>query len=116
MIESAIIIFAIAALMGLYLLTYILRNKVTPKAIALIHGPLGLIGLIILIIYAAGNDSDENHIVSIILFTAAAAGGLVLITKDILNMSVPKWLAIMHGLIAVTAFVIILVKECERIF
>lgn len=106
MLLLAIALFAIAAILGLYLLSYVLQNKNTPKGIAFTHGPLAAIGLIILIIYAF--LYKPAPIVSIIIFILAALGGLILIHKDLTEKPVPRWLAIGHGLIAIIGFVLLL--------
>lgn len=106
MLLTAIVCFALAAILGLYLLSFVLQNKNTPKGIAFIHGPVAVVGLILLIIYAFFNS--PSPIVSIVLFVLAAMGGLMLIYRDLTGKSVPKWLAIGHGLIAVAAFIFLI--------
>ncbi len=107
MIYTAIAFFALAAILGMILLSFVLRNKETPKAIVFTHGPLAVIGLILLIIYTF--RQGPNPIESIILFTIAAIGGIVLVWKDITHQQVPKWLAIVHGLVAVSGFILLLI-------
>ncbi len=107
MLTSAIILFALAALLGLYLLSYVLRSKETPKAITIIHGTVAAAGLVILIIFAFYNSPSPW--VSVLLFTLAAMGGLLLFHKDLSGKPLPKWLAIGHGIIAVIAFVFLIV-------
>jgi hypothetical protein len=46
---------------------------------------------------------------SIVLFVMAALGGLVLIYRDMTGKSIPKWLAVGHGLIAVAGFIFLLI-------
>lgn len=107
MLITAILFFALAALLGLYLLTFILQNKNTPKGVAFTHGPLAAIGLIILIIYALFNKPAP--IVSIIIFIMAALGGIMLIYNDITGKTVPKWMAIGHGLTAIVGFLFLVI-------
>src|SRR4051794_39891985 len=107
MLITAILFFALAALLGLYLLSFVLQNKETPKGIAFTHGPLAATGLIILIIYAIFNQ--PSPIISIILFVLAALGGIMLIYRDIMGKSVPKWMAIGHGLTAVVGFIFLII-------
>lgn len=107
MLYLATVFFVIAALLGLYLLSYILQNKNTPKGMAFTHGPIATIGLVILIIYAL--LYKPTPIISIMLFALAALGGILLISRDILGKTIPKWLAIGHGLIAIIAFVFLIV-------
>ncbi|MBD0332805.1 MAG: hypothetical protein ICV66_09125 [Chitinophagaceae bacterium] len=107
MIYTAIALFALAAILGMFLLSFILRNKETPKAFALIHGPLAATGLVLLIIYYFNHGAGPLE--SIILFAIAALGGIVLFSRDIVHKPVPKWLAIVHGLVAVTGFIFLLI-------
>lgn len=107
MLYIAIIFFTLATLLGLYLLSFVLTNKETPKGIAFLHGPMAAIGLIILIIYALYNK--PSPIVSIIIFILAAFGGIMLIYRDLSGQSIPKWMAIGHGLTAIIAFIFLLI-------
>lgn len=87
-----------AALLGLTLLIYILKNKHTPKAFLLSHGFLATAGLLLLIIDALANQIELLY--PAILLAIAALGGFVLGIRDLLGLSVPKWFAISHGTIA----------------
>lgn len=107
MLIIAIIFFALAALLGLFLLTYVLQGKETPKGVAFTHGPLAVIGLILLIIYAI--LYSPSPIVSIIVFVLAALGGLMMIFRDLTGKSVPKWMAAGHGIVAVIGFISLLI-------
>ena len=107
MLMTAILFFALAALLGLYLLSFVLQNKNTPKGVAFTHGPLAAAGLIILIIYAFFHH--PSPIVSIILFVLAALGGVMLIWRDLTGKSVPKWMAIGHGLTAIVGFIFLII-------
>lgn len=110
MLIASIFLFAVSALLGVYLLSFVLRNISTPKHIALFHGPIAAMGLMLLIIYAVLNQPASNLIIiSIIIFTLAALGGFVLIYRDLTGRSVPKWLAIGHGLTATAGFILLLV-------
>lgn len=106
MIIAAIVLFSLAALLGIFLLTFVLRGKATPKAVTFTHGPLAAAGLVLLIIYAFQHSLAPFE--SLILFIIAAIGGFVLIARDLTSSSVPKWLALLHGLIAVAGFILLL--------
>lgn len=106
MIYTAIAFFALAAILGMILLSFILRGKETPKGLAFTHGPLAATGLILLIIYTVNNS--PGPVESVVLFAIAAVGGIIVFIRDITNKPVPKWLAVAHGLIAVTGFVFLL--------
>jgi hypothetical protein len=108
MLISAIALFSLAALLGIFLLTFVLRDKPTPKAVAFTHGPLAAAGLVVLVIYAF--RYRPAPIESLALFVIAALGGFVLITLDLTRTAVPKWLALLHGTIAVAGLVLLLMQ------
>src|SRR4051812_4746170 len=99
--------FALGALIGMYLLALVLQKKETPKFVAFIHGLFVAAALILLIVY--NSKHGPGLMESIILFVIAALGGLTLITRDLTGKSLPKWLALGHGLIAVAGFIFLLV-------
>src|SRR5688500_206589 len=105
MLYTAVGFFSLAAILGMTLAFYIFKDKETPKGIVFLHGPLAAAGLIILIIYALKDGPDP--IESIILFTIAAMSGVVMFSRDITGRPVPKWLAAVHGLIAVCGFIML---------
>ena len=106
MILISLILFLFAALLGIFLLSYLLRNKNTPKGVALIHGFIAAAGLVLLIISAF---SYHPPLTSIFLFFAAAMGGFILMYRDLTGKTLPKWLALGHGSIALLGFVVLLI-------
>lgn len=106
MLIIAILLFTLAALLGIYLLSFILQNKNTPKGVAFTHGPLAALGLIILIVYAIMYKPAPY--VSIIIFILAALGGIMLIYRDITGKTLPKWMAVGHGLVAIVGFIFLI--------
>lgn len=107
MLMISILIFALTALLGVYLLTFVLQKKETPKGIAFTHGPLGAVGILILLIYSI--IFTPKPMVSLIIFIIAALGGFVLIYRDLTGKSLPRWLAIVHGSIAIIGFISLIV-------
>jgi DMSO reductase anchor subunit len=106
MLYTIIAFFALAAILGMILLSYILRGKETPKGMALTHGPLAAIGLILLLVYTFNHR--PGPVESTVLLVIAAIGGIIVFARDITNKPVPKWLAIVHGLVAVAGFLFLL--------
>jgi hypothetical protein len=106
MILSSIIFFSLAAVLGIIMLSYLLTGKNIPKGIAIAHGPLAVVGLVLLIVYSL--QSTEGAWVPIGFFSVAAMGGLVLFHRD-LTAKAPKWLGVLHGFLAVTGFIFLLV-------
>lgn len=112
MIISAIAVFALAAILGMVLLSYVLNNKETPKGVAFIHGPFAAAGLVLLIIYAFKNSPAPVE--SIVIFTIAALGGMILITRDLIGKSIPKWFAVLHGSLAVVGFIFLILYQVNK--
>ncbi|MHB8262001.1 MAG: hypothetical protein ACYDCN_12310 [Bacteroidia bacterium] len=103
----SVCLFALGAIVGMYLLALVLQKKETPKFVVLIHGTFVVVALILLIYYSFQNHPGPTE--SIILFVVAAVGGITLIIRDITGKALPRWLAIGHGLVAVIGFVYLLV-------
>lgn len=106
MIIIAIALFSLAALLGIFLFSFVLKGKETPKAVTFTHGPLAAIGLLLLIIYAI--QYSPAPLASLALFAIAAVGGLVMIARDLTGKSLPKWLALLHGLLAAAGLILLL--------
>jgi hypothetical protein len=109
-IYTAITIFSMTAILGIYLLSLVLRDKQTPKAVAVVHGLFAITGLLLLITYSTGNEQSPT--VSIVVFVIAALGGLVLFYKDVNGNPIPKWLGMVHGLTAVMGFAFLILFAC----
>lgn len=100
-----ITLFALGALIGMYLLALVLQKKETPKFVAFIHGAFVASALVLLFIY---NSNHPGFTEAIVLFVIAALGGLTLIVRDLTGKPLPRWLAIGHGLAAVVGFIFLL--------
>jgi len=107
LIYTAIALFALAAMIGLYMLLLVLQKKPVPKGAAITHGLLAGTALVLLIVDMVKNGADTVQIV--VLFIITALGGIVLFARDVTGRSLPKSLALVHGLLAVTGFIFLLV-------
>jgi hypothetical protein len=103
LVYTIIGLFALGAIIGIYLLALVLKDCATPRSVTFIHGLFVLIAFVLLIIYTRMNTPEP--IDSLVLFSIAAVGGLVLVYKDLTGKLVPKWLALTHGLAAIGGFV-----------
>lgn len=103
MLLTTVILFALAATLGLILITKVLKDEETPKAVVYSHGTAAAVALVLLII-AYSNQGDSLLLISILVFVVAALGGFVMFGRDLTHRPIPKWLAIVHALAAVTAF------------
>jgi hypothetical protein len=107
MLAISIILFAIAAVIGLILAVRIFKNKNTMMPVSLLHGLFAASGITLLIIYASGQP-ERSPVTSIVLFCIAAVGGLTLFARDMMNKSLPKPLVIAHAGVAIISFVVLL--------
>jgi hypothetical protein len=112
MIYIALVLFAIAALIGIYLISFVLQKKETPKAVALAHGGVAAAALVLIIIHTVKTGADIWQIIA--LFVLTALGGIVLFVRDIMGKTLPKSLAVVHALLAVTSFVFLLVYALNK--
>lgn len=100
-----IALFALGAIIGMYLLSMVLQKKQTPKFVSFIHGAFVATALVLLVIY---NYQHPGLVESIVLLVVAALGGVVLIIRDLGGKPLPRWLALGHGLVALTGFAFLL--------
>ena len=68
MVITAIILISLAVILGLYLISFVLKKKTPPKGVALIHGTLAALGIIVLLIYALTTSSHHKHWDSVVIF------------------------------------------------
>lgn len=103
MLLLMIIIFLLVALGGIFLISFILRDKNTPKGIAIIHGGAGASGILLLAFYCL--LYKPVPILPLVLFILAASIGIILLHQDLSKNNSPKKLALLHGIIALLAFI-----------
>ena len=102
MLNIAIVIFLVAALGGLFMATQIFRDRKPAMAIALLHGPLAAVG--ILLVFWLWMQSQASLVVSIALgaLVIAALGGFFLFSFHLRDKPHPKAVVVLHALLAVT--------------
>lgn len=107
MIYSAIVLFALAAVLGLTILISWLSKKNASRAVIYSHGIVAAAALVLLIIYASRNPEHFPK-ASIVLFVTAALGGFYMFFADLRKNKRPVAVAFIHGLLAVAGFVMLL--------
>jgi uncharacterized membrane protein HdeD (DUF308 family) len=107
MIYAAIILFALAALLGIIILIKWLTKKDASKAVVYSHGIVAAIALVILVVYALQNKTNYPQ-VSLILFIVAALFGFYMFFRSLQNKMSPLTVAFIHALLAVGGFVMLL--------
>ncbi|MBK9103239.1 MAG: hypothetical protein IPL92_01375 [Saprospiraceae bacterium] len=102
----AISLFGMAALFGMYMLSLILTDKSAPRAAVITHGFFASLALIVLLVYITVHPPGPWA--SLTVFVLAAIGGLTMVYRFVIGKTVPKWLAIGHGLTAIVGFALLL--------
>lgn len=106
MLPVAIGVFVVAAVFGLVNLIAILQNKPTPKVSVFLHGGIAAVGLLMVVVYVLKHTG--SLMASLTAFVVAALGGFILFGIDMSKKPVPKWLAIIHPLVAAVGLVLLI--------
>ena len=112
MLYTIIAILALTAILGMTLLSFVLRNKETPKLVTVLHGLFAATGLGFLLYYTFGNEPKPLE--ATVLLVIAALGGFIMVSRDLTGKPIPKWLAVTHGLIAVSGFIFLLIFTLNK--
>jgi uncharacterized membrane protein len=107
MLIASLVIFVVAAILGLTVAVQLFRRRETSKTVAGVHGLVGAAGLVLLIIQAA-RSPERLLTTAIVLLVVAALGGAVLFANDVRKKPGPLALVVIHALVAVTAVVLVL--------
>jgi hypothetical protein len=107
MLYLTILLFAIAALIGIIILKNWLTSANTSKTVVYAHGIFAAVALVLLLVYYLKNP-EASIKTSLIFFVIAALGGFYMFFQDLRGKFSPTWLAVTHGLLAVTGFVFLL--------
>lgn len=108
MVIVTIALFAVAAVFGVINVVRIVVADRAPRATVYIHGAVAAVALVLLLIYSFVHP-QAAPMVALILFIVAALGGFLLFGIDLATRKPPKWLGFVHGAVAVTGFIFLLV-------
>jgi hypothetical membrane protein len=110
MFEKAVYAFAVAAVFGIFMAYQHSRGKTPPPAwAAVLHGIFAVAGVVLLLMGVLQAGTGTMHTWALALFVAAALGGLYLVSHHFRRRPLPGAVIALHGVIAVTGFVILLV-------
>jgi hypothetical protein len=108
MLGYALIVFAIGALGGLALASYVLRGRLAPWPLSLLHAGLGAIGLL-LIFYAALTTGISNlALAALVILAIAALGGFYLASIHLRGKVAQQPIVFVHAGVAVIGFLTLL--------
>lgn len=108
MLTYALIIFAVAALGGLVLASSVLRGRMAPWAISILHALLGATGLVFLILVVLQGAAPGRVTAALGILVLAALGGFYLASIHLRKRVAPKAVVFVHAGIAVTGFLTLL--------
>jgi hypothetical protein len=109
MFNTAIILFAIAALGGATMAFMHFKGRTPPPlALAALHGILAATGLIVLLLAVMKAGTGGTPGIALGLFVLAALGGFGLLSFHLRGRALPNGLVIGHGLLAVAGFAVLL--------
>ncbi|MFC5568745.1 hypothetical protein ACFPN1_01535 [Lysobacter yangpyeongensis] len=109
MLQTATVLFAIAALGGLLMAGIRFTTRHNPPAwLAMLHGLLAASGLTLLAYAICTMPVSSLALPALVLFLLAAAGGAVMsLAYKWKQRLLPAWLVIAHATLAVIAFVLL---------
>ena len=109
MLNIAILIFAIGAVGGLVLASHVLRGRLAPWALSLLHMALGATGLVLTaLVVLGGSDAGKGIIpIALLILVLAALGGFYLASIHVRKVVAPKGVVFLHAGIAVTGFLLL---------
>jgi len=109
--QTAIVLFAISAVGGIVMAGIRFGGKPhPPTALAMLHGFLSAAALTLLIYAACTVGLPSLALAATVLFVVAAIGGVYMnLNYHWKMLPLPKWLVVVHALIAVTGFVCLLI-------
>jgi hypothetical protein len=107
--ETAVVLFAVTAVGGLIMAGIRFSGPNPPTWLAMLHGFLAAAPLTLLIYAACTIGLPPLANLATVLFVIAALGGVVLnLNYHWKLLPLPKWLVLVHGLVAVVGFVLLL--------
>jgi len=108
MLNIAILIFAIGAVGGLVLASSVLRGRLAPWALSLLHMALGATGLVLTaLVVLGGSDVASIVPVALLILVVAALGGFFLASFHVRKVPPPKPVVLIHAGVAVVGFLLL---------
>jgi hypothetical protein len=109
MLQLAVLIFAIGALGGVVLATYVLRGRLAPWALSLLHAALGAAGLVLtaIVLFGGAPDVPPRTGLALLLLAIAALGGFFLASYHLRKQPGPRPVVLIHAGVAVIGFVLL---------
>lgn len=107
MLKIAVLLFAIGAVGGLIMAMSVLRGRLAPWALSLLHAALGAAGLILTGILVLQGTAGGIIPVALLILIVAALGGFYLASFHARKTSPPRGVVLVHAGAAVTGFLLL---------
>jgi hypothetical protein len=104
MLTYALIAFAVAAVGGLLLAASVLRGRLAPWALSLVHALLGATGLVMLVLAVTRGVAPGLATIALVILVVAALGGFYLASLHAKGTVAPKSIVFVHATAAVAGF------------
>lgn len=108
MLVYALIVFAVGALGGFALATYVLRGRLAPWPLSLLHAGLGAAGLLLVIYAAATTAIPGAAMAALIILVIAALGGFYLASVHWRGSVAKRSVVFIHAGAAIVGFLTLL--------
>ena len=109
MLQLAVAVFGVGALGGLVLAASVLRGRLAPWALSLVHAALGATGLVLtaLVLFRTSGVAPAHTRLALLLLAIAALGGFFLASFHVRGQPGPKAVVVIHAGTAVVGFVLL---------
>jgi hypothetical protein len=110
MLQGAVIVFAIGALGGLGLASFVLRGHLALWSLSILHAILGATGLVLtaLVLFGRGGEAGPPHTgLALLLLLIAALGGFYLASYHVRKQPGPKAVVLIHAAVAAVGLVLL---------
>ena len=109
MLKLAVLIFAMGAIGGLILVASVLRSRLAPWALSLIHAALGATGLVLtgLVVLQGAEEGQGIIPIALLILVVAALGGFFLASFHVRKLSAPRPVVFIHAGAAVIGFLLL---------
>jgi hypothetical protein len=108
MLSSALVVFAIGAIGGVMLATYVLQGRLAPWALSLLHAGLGAVGLLLLLYGALTTGIPHMALAALVILALAALGGFYLASIHLRGKVAERPVIFVHAGVAVIGFLTLL--------
>lgn len=109
MLKIALLIFAIGALGGLVLASHVLRGKLAPWALSIVHMLLGATGLVLTgLVVLGGSDAGKGMVpIALLILVVAALEGFYLASIHVKKKVASTGIVFTHATFAVLGFLLL---------